>query len=102
MSDKEIQDEVDTFMFEGHDSTASTLSWCLYNLAKHPEYQERCREEIQEHWGDKKDITWYILRNIYAMITICGLYNIHILHVNSFLLLNTNFSGNVDKFLISP
>jgi hypothetical protein len=36
------------------------------------------------------------------MITICGLYNIHILHVNSFLLLNTNFSGNVDKFLISP
>jgi cytochrome P450 len=60
LSDKEIQDEVDTFMFEGHDSTASTLSWCLYNLAKHPEYQERCREEIQEHWGDKKDITWYI------------------------------------------
>ncbi|CAC5390681.1 CYP4B1 [Mytilus coruscus] len=58
MSDTEIQDEVDTFMFEGHDSTASTLSWCLYNLAKHPEYQERCREEIKEKWGNKDEITW--------------------------------------------
>lgn len=58
MSDTEIQDEVDTFMFEGHDSTASTLSWCLYNLAKHPEYQERCREEVKEKWGNKDEITW--------------------------------------------
>ncbi|CAC5390717.1 unnamed protein product [Mytilus coruscus] len=57
LSDTEIQDEVDTFMFEGHDSTDSIVSWCLYNLAKHPEYQERCREEIKEKWGNKDDIT---------------------------------------------
>ncbi|XP_006898358.1 PREDICTED: leukotriene-B(4) omega-hydroxylase 1-like [Elephantulus edwardii] len=48
LSDEDIRAEADTFMFEGHDTTASGLSWILYNLAKHPEYQERCRKEVQE------------------------------------------------------
>eukprot|EP00061_Rhincodon_typus_P009887 g33722.t1 len=48
LSDEEIQSEADTFMFEGHDTTASGISWVLYNLARHPEYQRKCREEIEE------------------------------------------------------
>lgn len=44
----------------GHDTTASGLSWVLYNLAKHPEYQERCRQEVQELLRDRepKEIEW--------------------------------------------
>ena len=48
MTDLEIREEVDTFMFEGNDTTASAISWCLYNMATHPEYQQKCREEIQQ------------------------------------------------------
>ena len=58
MSDQEIQDEVETFLFEGHDTTASGISWTLYNLALHPRHQERCREEINLIIGDNDSIEW--------------------------------------------
>ncbi|GCC20883.1 hypothetical protein chiPu_0019452 [Chiloscyllium punctatum] len=60
LSDEEIQSEADTFMFEGHDTTASGISWVLYNLARHPEYQNKCREEIQEllKSRDDKELEW--------------------------------------------
>uniref|UniRef100_A0A8D0S506 Uncharacterized protein n=1 Tax=Sus scrofa TaxID=9823 RepID=A0A8D0S506_PIG len=62
LSDEDIRAEADTFMFAGHDTTASGLSWVLYNLAKHPEYQERCRQEVQELLRDRepKEIEWCV------------------------------------------
>jgi cytochrome P450 len=35
-----------TLLFAGHDTTANTLTWYLWELAKHPESQERVRAEI--------------------------------------------------------
>ncbi|KAL2772588.1 cytochrome P450 4A11 isoform 1, partial [Daubentonia madagascariensis] len=58
LSDKDLRAEVDTFMFEGHDTTASGISWILYALAAHPEHQQRCREEVQSLLGDGASITW--------------------------------------------
>ncbi|XP_006178465.1 cytochrome P450 4A6 [Camelus ferus] len=58
LSDTDLRAEVDTFMFEGHDTTASGISWILYALASHPEHQQRCREEIQSLLGDGASITW--------------------------------------------
>ncbi|KAM9320123.1 ultra-long-chain fatty acid omega-hydroxylase-like [Gastrophryne carolinensis] len=55
LSDEDMRAEVDTFMFEGHDTTASGLSWMLYNLAGHPEYQEKCREEVKELMQGRDD-----------------------------------------------
>eukprot|EP00071_Canis_lupus_P025007 XP_013977656.1 docosahexaenoic acid omega-hydroxylase CYP4F3 isoform X6 [Canis lupus familiaris] len=72
LSDKDIRAEADTFMFEGHDTTASGLSWVLFNLAKHPEYQERCRQEVQELLRDREpqEIEWDDLAKL-PFLTMC-------------------------------
>ncbi|KAG8132368.1 hypothetical protein E2320_010233 [Naja naja] len=56
LSDEDLRAEVDTFMFAGHDTTASGLSWLLYIMAKHLEHQQKCREEVKEILGDREDI----------------------------------------------
>ncbi|XP_077428487.1 cytochrome P450 4F3 [Vanacampus margaritifer] len=46
--DEEIEAEANTFMFAGHDTTASAICWTLYNLARHAHFQEKCRKEVLE------------------------------------------------------
>ncbi|CAH2310729.1 cytochrome P450 4B1-like [Pelobates cultripes] len=58
LSDEDLRAEVDTFMFEGHDTTASGISWILYCMAKYPEHQQRCREEIREVLADRDTLEW--------------------------------------------
>jgi len=52
LTDIEIRDEVETFLFEGHDTTSSGLAWLFYNLARHPDIQEKCRNEVNDVLGD--------------------------------------------------
>ncbi|XP_071498818.1 cytochrome P450 4C1-like [Diadema antillarum] len=49
---KDIQDEVDTFMFEGHDTTAAGMSWTLLLLGQHPDVQARLHDELDTVLGD--------------------------------------------------
>ncbi|XP_023422415.1 cytochrome P450 4F3-like [Cavia porcellus] len=72
LSDEDIRAEANTVMFGGHDTTASGLSWVLYNLAKHPEYQERCRQEVQEvlRGREPEDIEWDDLAQL-PFLTMC-------------------------------
>lgn len=46
MSDLDIREEVDTFMFEGHDTTAMVIVFTLLLLAEHKDIQDRVRTEI--------------------------------------------------------
>ena len=39
--------QMQTLTFAGHETTASTLSWMLYELSKHPDYQAKMRAEIK-------------------------------------------------------
>ncbi|XP_053962632.1 cytochrome P450 4p1-like [Anastrepha ludens] len=47
-----ICEEVDTFMFEGFDTTSMALIFSLMSLSLYPEMQERCYQEILEHVED--------------------------------------------------
>jgi cytochrome P450 family 4 len=53
----DIRQEVDTFMFGGHDTTTSGISFCLHNIAKHPEVQRKIFEELEEQIGDAGSLT---------------------------------------------
>lgn len=54
LSNMDIREEVDTFMFEGHDTTTSGITLLFYNIAKHPEIQKKLFEEIKNVIGDDK------------------------------------------------
>uniref|UniRef100_A0A8C9SE37 aromatase n=1 Tax=Scleropages formosus TaxID=113540 RepID=A0A8C9SE37_SCLFO len=51
LSHKDIQEEVDTFMFEGHDTTAAAMNWALHLIGSHPEAQRKIHQELQEVFG---------------------------------------------------
>ncbi|XP_071647093.1 cytochrome P450 4C1-like isoform X3 [Temnothorax longispinosus] len=46
MTDSDIREEVDTFMFEGHDTTAMGLCFISALLAEHKDIQDRVRNEV--------------------------------------------------------
>ncbi|XP_059618541.1 cytochrome P450 4g1-like [Phlebotomus argentipes] len=52
ISDSEIKEEVDTIMFEGHDTTAAGSSFCLCLLAIHKDIQEKVYQEQKAIFGD--------------------------------------------------
>ena len=55
LSDTDIREEVDTFMFEGHDTTAANISFSLCLLAAHQDIQTRVHEELDGIFGDDKE-----------------------------------------------
>ncbi|CAN7996056.1 unnamed protein product [Ixodes hexagonus] len=59
LTDDDIREEVDTFMFEGHDTTAMAISWCLYLIGLHSEAQMKVQEELDDILGGvlERDIT---------------------------------------------
>jgi cytochrome P450 len=50
-TDKEVRDQVMTLMFAGHDTSTSTLTFMMHELARHPDVVERLQAEQDEVLG---------------------------------------------------
>lgn len=65
MSDEEIREELDTMILGAHDTTKSTFTFIMYNLAKFPEVQQRVFDEVKaflEH-DPKRELNEKVLAN---------------------------------------
>jgi cytochrome P450 len=48
MSDKQLRDEMMTFFFAGHETTANALSWTWYLLSQNPDSEKKFQQELDE------------------------------------------------------
>nr|XP_022907354.1 cytochrome P450 4C1-like [Onthophagus taurus] len=55
LTDMELREEVDTFMFEGHDTTTAGICWSLFLLGNHPDIQEEVFREITTVFEESND-----------------------------------------------
>jgi cytochrome P450 len=53
MDDKQLRDEVVTFLVAGHETTAVALSWTWYLLSRHPEAERRLHDEVAAVLGER-------------------------------------------------
>ncbi|KAK1225550.1 hypothetical protein PQX77_011490 [Marasmius sp. AFHP31] len=60
LTSEEALSQMATIIFAGHETSASSLTWILYELAKHPQYQERLYQEIKdlrEQTGNEQELS---------------------------------------------
>ncbi|TFK22582.1 cytochrome-450 hydroxylase [Coprinopsis marcescibilis] len=53
ISDEDILNNVNTFMFAGSDTSSLTLTWTLWLLAENPQAQDRLRAELLDAFPDQ-------------------------------------------------
>ncbi len=53
MTDRQLRDEVMTFLLAGHETTAVALTWTWYLLDRHPAVAERLRAEVAAALGTR-------------------------------------------------
>ena len=51
MTDRQVRDETLTLFIAGHETTATSTTWCLYFLARHPEIYRSWKEEVDRLSG---------------------------------------------------
>ncbi|KAF2982561.1 hypothetical protein EK904_008559 [Melospiza melodia maxima] len=65
LSYMDIREEVDTFMFEGHDTTAAAMNWVLYLVGRNPEVQKKVHRELDEVFDNtERPVTTEDLKNL--------------------------------------
>ncbi|GFS46964.1 cytochrome P450 4C1 [Nephila pilipes] len=59
LSEEDICEEVNTFVFAGHETVSLTITWALYLIGLHPDVQVKIHEELDKIFGSdmQRDVT---------------------------------------------
>lgn len=49
LSDAELMDEVKTFLFAGHETTAAWTTWAIFAMSQFPDVQEKLFQDVMKH-----------------------------------------------------
>lgn len=63
LTNADIQEEVDTFTFAGHDTTTNAICFTLFTISKFPEVQMKLNEEIRQVIGDG-EVTFKVINEL--------------------------------------
>ncbi|XP_045173502.2 cytochrome P450 4A24-like [Mercenaria mercenaria] len=109
---EEIHDEVDTFTFAGHDTTACTISWTIYALGLHREAQELVYQDVcavigddtefkTEHLGKFSYLTQFVKETMrfYSPVPVLTRRNEHPIEIDGYEI-PTGCSINIQSYLI--
>ncbi|MEM8887078.1 MAG: cytochrome P450 [Bacteroidota bacterium] len=64
LDEQQVIDHLIFILMAAHDTTASTLTSLSYFLAKHPDWQAKCREEVQNFFRNKAEFSVRDLREM--------------------------------------
>ncbi len=60
----DVQEEVDTFMFEGHDTTAAAITFFCYLMGCYPDVQAKVQAELDSIFGG----IFFIFSSMYFLL----------------------------------
>ncbi len=66
-----LRDQLVAVLLAGRDTTASTLSWTFYELARHPEIFQKLRDEVIQTVGLERAPTYIDLKNMKYLQVCC-------------------------------
>jgi cytochrome P450 len=69
-TERQVHDEVMTFLLAGHETTAATLTWTWYLLARYPAVEDRLHEELAGALGDRDPTPSDLPRLAYARMLV--------------------------------
>lgn len=66
INDDQLCDIVFNFLLAGRDTTASSLTWCIYELTKNPHLEETILSEVEVRAAVKTKSSAFLLRWLYC------------------------------------
>jgi len=72
MSDRQLRDEVVTFLLAGHETIALVLSWTIHLLSRHPEVERILEAEVEDVVGQRAATMGDVPRLSFTEHTITG------------------------------